>query len=162
MRPCYESYAVADASAKTNELPTPRIGDPVDNDAMRHEVEDVLALVQEQMRDLSAMHEKRSKLTAKATAADGAVVVTVDAHGVATDIVIDESYLTEFELAELGAHITGAARAAAQDVERQAAALLEPLTQRRAAIQALSDTAVDMPDLGEVLSHLNLRPAVFG
>jgi DNA-binding protein YbaB len=132
----------------------------VDNDAMRHDFAEMMAMVQDQMRDLSTMQQKRSQLAATAKAADGAVEVTVDAQGVVTGIVIDESYLDEFELADLGGHITGAAREAAQDVGRQAAALLAPSIERREAIRALSDIAVDVPELGDVLSHLNLPASV--
>jgi DNA-binding protein YbaB len=132
----------------------------MDNDAARHNFTDVLALVQDQMRDLSDMQQKRSALSAKAKAADGTVEVSVDAQGMVTGVVIDDSYLDEFELADLGGHITGAAREAAQDVGGQAAALLEPLTRRRDSIRALSDVAVDVPELGDVLSHLNLPPSM--
>ena len=128
----------------------------MDNDAMKHELDEVLSLVQEQMRDLSAMQQKRSELTAKATAADGAVEVSVDAQGIVTGVVIDESYLKDFELADLGAHIAEASREAAEEIGRRAAAMLEPLTQRRGAIRAMSDIAVDIPEFGDALASLNL------
>jgi DNA-binding protein YbaB len=126
----------------------------VDNDAARHDFANVLALVQDQMRDLSAMQQKRAALSAKATAADGTVEVTVDARCMVTEIVIDETYLDEFELAELGAHIVGAAQAAGQEIGRRATALTAPLSERRKAISALSGM-VDVPDFAEVLSNLN-------
>ena len=41
----------------------------MDNDAMQQDFDQVLALVQEQMQDLSVMQQRRSVLTAKASAA---------------------------------------------------------------------------------------------
>ena len=76
----------------------------MDNDAARHDFANVLALVREQMQDLSTMQQKRAALSAKAAAADGTVEVTVDARCMVTEIVIDET-MEEFELAELGGHI---------------------------------------------------------
>jgi DNA-binding protein YbaB len=75
-----------------------------------------------------------SCVVGEGAAADGTVEVTVDARCMVTEIVIDETYLEEFELAELGGHIVGAARAAGQEVGRQAAALGAPLSERRKAI----------------------------
>lgn len=126
----------------------------MDNDAARHDFANVLALVQEQMRDLSAMQQKREALSAKATAADGTVEVTVDARCMVTEVVIDETYLDEFELAELGGHIVSAAQAAGQEIGRRAAALGRPLSERRKAISALSGM-VDVPEFAEVISNLN-------
>jgi DNA-binding protein YbaB len=126
----------------------------VDNDQLRHDFTEVLALVQEQMREQSAVQHKRSALVAKAAAADGAVEVSVNAQRVVTAVVIDESYLDDFEFADLGGHIVEAARAAAGEIERRAAALLAPLAERRRAISALADIVVDAPDFGNAISAL--------
>lgn len=127
----------------------------MNNDAARHDFAHVLSLVQEQMQDLSVMQQKRSALAATATAADGTVEVTVDAQRMVTSTAIDESYLDEFEFADLGGYITTAAQAAAQEVERRAAALLAPLTERRKEISSLSGIVVDAPDFQDVISGLN-------
>jgi DNA-binding protein YbaB len=127
----------------------------VNNDAASHDFAHVLSLVQEQMQDLSVMQHKRAALTATATAADGTVEVTVDAQRMVTKTVIDESYLDEFELAELGGYVTTAAQEAAQEVQRQAAALLAPLTQRRTEISSLSNLVVDAPDFHDLITGLN-------
>jgi DNA-binding protein YbaB len=120
----------------------------VDNDALRHDVAEIMSLVQDQLRDLSPIRHEQSELAATVKAADGSVEVTVDAQGVVTGILDDESYLEEFELTELGGHITGAVREAAQQVNRQAAALLAPAAERRGAIRALSGIAFDLPEVG--------------
>jgi DNA-binding protein YbaB len=126
----------------------------VNNDAAEHEFAHVLALVQEQMQELSVMKQQQSAITATATAADGTVEVTVDAQRVVTHTVIDESYLDEFEFADLGGHVTTAAQAALEEVERRSAALLAPLTRRREEIASASGSVIDIPDFQELLSGL--------
>ena len=127
----------------------------MNNDDASQDFAHVLSLVQEQMQDLSVMQQKRAALTATATAADATVKVTVDAQRMVTSTVIDESYLDEFELAELGGYITSAAQDAAQEIERQSAALLAPLTERRNEISSLSSLVVDAPDFHDLITSLN-------
>ncbi|MEE6178375.1 YbaB/EbfC family nucleoid-associated protein [Mycobacterium sp. 050134] len=131
----------------------------MDNDAAAHDFDHVLALVQEQMLELSSMQQKRAMLSGAATTADGTVEVTVDAQRMVTKITIDESYLEDFDFADLGGHITAAAQQATQEVERQAAALMAPLARRRQEISSLAGSSVDIPDFGELLGTLN-APAV--
>jgi DNA-binding protein YbaB len=127
----------------------------MDNDSMRDDLAEMMALAQDQMRELSAAQQQRMALTGKGTAADGLVEVTVDAQGTVTSTVIQESYLQEFEFAELSDHITTAARAAAQEVQQRGTALFAPLTERRQTISALSGRLVDAPDISELMSHIN-------
>lgn len=124
------------------------------NDAASHDFTHVLSLVQEQMQGLSAMQERRAALTATATAADGTVEITVDAQRTVTKTVVDETYLDEFELSDLGGYITTAAQQAAQEIDRQSAALLAPLTERRQEISSLSGLVADAPDFGELIAGL--------
>lgn len=124
------------------------------NDAISQDFNHVLSLVQEQMRDLNVMQQRRAALTATATAADGTVEITVDAQRMVTKTVIDEAYLDEFEFAELGGYITAAAQDAAREIERQAAALLAPITERRQELSSLSGLVEDAPDFGDLLSSL--------
>ncbi len=70
----------------------------MDNDAARHELTEALALVQEHMADLAVVEKRLAALSATASAADGTVVVTVDAQGVVSDADVDESYLDDYEL----------------------------------------------------------------
>jgi DNA-binding protein YbaB len=127
----------------------------VENHLRAEDLGDMMSLLHEQMRDLAALQEKRTSLVAKATAAEGAVEVTVDVQGVVSEIVIEDTYLDDNELAELGGHIVSAARKAAQDVGRQSAALLEPMTRRRQTMRSLTDVDGEMPDFSEVLSFFN-------
>lgn len=113
-----------------------------------------MALVQEQMADLAVAREKRAALTARAVVADETVEVTVDARGVVTKTVIDESYLDEFDFADLGGYITAAAQAAAGEVGRRGAELLAPLRDRRKLMPSLSDIVDGAPDLQSLLDRV--------
>jgi DNA-binding protein YbaB len=126
----------------------------VDNDGARHELTEALALLQEHIADLAAVEKKRAALSATAAVADGTVVVTVNAHGVVSDAVIDESYLEQHDLDELGRFVTTAAQRAARDVQQQAAQLLAPLAERRARFPSLADTVDGAPDIRDLLAHL--------
>jgi DNA-binding protein YbaB len=127
----------------------------MDNDSLRHELAEVMALAQDQMRAVSAAQQQRMALSGTGTAADGLVEVTVDAQRMVTSTVIADSYLQEYELADLGSHITTAAQVAAQDVEHRGAALFAPLAERRQALSALSGRLVDAPDFSELMSRIN-------
>ncbi|BBX65630.1 hypothetical protein MSAS_48040 [Mycobacterium saskatchewanense] len=127
----------------------------MDNDAVGHDFAHVLSLVQDQMHELSVMQQKRAALSATATAADGTVQVTVDAQRMVTRTVIDESYLEDYEFTDLGDHITTAAQEAVQEIERQAAALMAPLNERRQEISSLSNLVVDIPQFGDLISGPN-------
>lgn len=126
----------------------------VDSEGARHELTEALALLQEHMSELAAVERKRAALSATATVADGTVVVTVNAHGVVSTAVIDESYLDYHDLAELGDFVTAAAQDAAREVERQAAGLLAPLAERRARFPSLADIVEGAPDIKHLLAHL--------
>jgi len=117
------------------------------NDALRHQVTEVLALVQEQLADVAAMQKKQAELRTTGTAADGMVEVTVNAAGQLTKTLIDESYLDEHEFEELAEHITEAAQAAARDATRQVSEMLVPISERRKAFPSLSDIVDGAPDL---------------
>ncbi|MCV7376914.1 YbaB/EbfC family nucleoid-associated protein [Mycolicibacterium arabiense] len=103
----------------------------MDNDALRHDVTEITAMVEDQMREIAAVQAKRAALSATGTSADGLVEVTVDAQRAVTDTVIDERYLEEFEFEDLAQHVTKAARAAVERVDAQTAELIAPLSERR-------------------------------
>jgi DNA-binding protein YbaB len=128
---------------------------PVDNDAARHELTEALALVHEHMAELAAVETQRAVLSATATAADGTVVVTVNTHGVVSHTDVDESYLDDYDLADLGNYVTAAAQEAAHAVERQSAELLALLAERRARFPSLADIVDGAPDIRDLLSHLH-------
>lgn len=121
------------------------------NDALRHEMTEVLALVQEQMADVAALQRKQAELTATGAAADGMVEVTVNAHGQLVKTVIDESYLSEYEFEELADHVTEAAHAAAGDAARQMTEMMAPLGERRKRLPSLSEFVDGAPDLRDLV-----------
>jgi DNA-binding protein YbaB len=127
----------------------------VDNDAARHELVEALALVQEHMADLALVQTKRAGLSATATAAGGTVVITVNAQGIVSNTVVDESYLDDYALADLGNYVTAAAQAAAGDVQRQSAELLAPLAERRERFPSLSDVVNGAPDIRDLVSQFH-------
>jgi DNA-binding protein YbaB len=128
----------------------------MDSDAARHELTEALALLQEHITELATVERKRAALTATAIAADGTVLVTVNAHGVVSNTVVDETYLDEFDLADLGGFVTAAAQDAAQEVQRQATRLLAPLAERRARFPSLADIVDGAPDIRDLLAHLDV------
>ena len=127
----------------------------MDNDAVSGEVGHVFSLVQDQMRELAVMQQKQTALTATGTAADGMVEVSIDSRRMVTKTVIDESYLDEYEFADLSGHVTAAAQAAAQEIEQRSAALLAPLTQRRQEISSLAGRVGDVPNFSELLAGMS-------
>ncbi|MGE2817465.1 YbaB/EbfC family nucleoid-associated protein [Mycobacterium heidelbergense] len=124
------------------------------NDAFRHELAEILALVEEQAADLAELQKKRATLTAKAAVADGTVRVTVNAQGTVIDTAIDESYLDDFDFVDLGVHITAAAQSAVGQVARRSAELLAPLSERRRGLPSLPGIVEDIPDLSDSIPNL--------
>jgi DNA-binding protein YbaB len=124
------------------------------NDELRHDFDEVLSLVQDQMRDLTSMQRRRTALAAKATAGQGTVQVTVDAQRIVTEVVIADTYLEDYDFTDLADFIVVAAQAAAHEIDRQAAELLAPLTARRGEISAMSYLASGGPDVQKMMSAL--------
>lgn len=122
------------------------------NDAARHELIDALALVQEQFADLAVVEQERATSSSSATSADGTVTVSVDCDGIVIDTAVNETYLDDHDLADLGRHITEAAQAAARDIEQKVAELLAPLAQRREQMPSLSDIVEGAPDIRDLLA----------
>jgi DNA-binding protein YbaB len=121
------------------------------NDALRHEMTDVLALVREQMADIAAVQKKQAELTATGEAASGLVEVTVNAQGQLLKTVIDESYLEEFEFEELADHITEAAQAAVRDASHRMTEMMVPISERRKRFPSLSEFVEGAPDLRDLV-----------
>src|SRR3982751_3353758 len=129
-------------------------GTSMNNDAFSQDLGEVMALARDHLRELSAAQQKRMTITGTGTAADGLVEVTVDAQRMVTSTVIDDAYVVDYELADLGGHVTTAAQAAAREVERRGAELLAPLQRGRDAISALSGTLTDAPDLHALITSM--------
>jgi DNA-binding protein YbaB len=127
----------------------------VSNESIRNEFGQVLALVQEQMRDLSNIQQQRSTMVAKATAADGTVEVTVNAQRTVVKTVVDESYLEDHEIVDLGEHVTSAAQAAVRQLDKRSEALLAPMNERRKAVSDISGNVIGLPGFREALAEVS-------
>lgn len=121
------------------------------NDELRHEMTEVLGLVEEQLADIAALQKRQAKLTASSAVADGMVEVTVNAAGHVVKTVIDESYLDEYEFDELSDHITEAAQAAARNVARRVTEMMVPISERRKQFPSLSEFVDGAPDLRDLV-----------
>jgi DNA-binding protein YbaB len=121
------------------------------NDGLRHEMTEVLALVQEQLADIAAVQKQQAAVTATAATADGMVEVTVNAAGHVVKTVIDESYLDEHEFDELSDHITEAAQTAARDAGRRVTEMFDPINERRKRFPSLSEFVDGAPDLRDLV-----------
>jgi DNA-binding protein YbaB len=122
----------------------------VRNQAARHQLDEVMALVQEQLADIAAVQKKQAQLTTSAAVADGMVEVAANGHGHVVKTVIDESYLDEHELDELADHITKAAQAAAREAAQRMAEMTAPISKWRMAFPSLSETVEGAPDLRDL------------
>jgi DNA-binding protein YbaB len=121
------------------------------NDELRHEMTEVLALVQEQLADIAAVQKRQAALSASSAVADGLVEVTVNSAGHVIKTVIDESYLDEYEFDELSDHITEAAQSAARDVARRVSEMMMPIGERRKRFPSLSEFVDGAPDLRDLV-----------
>jgi len=130
------------------------------NEARRHQLTEVLALVEEQMADIAEVQRKQAAVTASAAAADGLVEVTVNAHGHLIKTVIDEAYLDEFEFEELSDHITEAAQSAVRTAASLVAEMMAPITERRRALPPLSEMVDGAPDLRDLTPPALESPVV--
>jgi DNA-binding protein YbaB len=123
----------------------------LNNDALRHEMTDVLALVREQMADIAVLQKKQAELIATGEAAHGLVEVTVNAHGQLLNTVIDESYLEEYEFDELADHVTEAAQAAVREASQRMSEMMVPISERRKRFPSLSEFVEGAPDLRDLV-----------
>jgi DNA-binding protein YbaB len=110
-----------------------------------------LARLRDQLADFAALRKKQAALEVSATAAEGRVVVTVNARGQVVKTLIDKSYLDDHDFDELGDHITEAAQTAARDAGGRVAEMLAPINERRQSFPSFSDILEGLPDLEDVL-----------
>lgn len=115
---------------------------------------ELVAQAQEQLANIAAIQRQQAALTATASVADGMVQVSVNARGVVTETRIDHDYLDEHDVEDLGHDITDAAQQAAATVQRRASALMEPLTEHRAALPSLSEIISGATDLRDFESQV--------
>lgn len=123
----------------------------MNNNTARDEFTDVLARVQSQLAEIAAVQKRQAALSVSAEAADQTVEVTVNAQGQLTKVVIDDSYLDDHDLEDLGESILEAARAAAQDAGRQVAELLAPIGERYKSLPSFSDLVEGATNISDLM-----------
>ncbi|MBJ8338601.1 YbaB/EbfC family nucleoid-associated protein [Antrihabitans sp. YC3-6] len=101
------------------------------------------------MHDVTAAQQKRARLTARASAEDKRVMVTVNAEGVVIETEF-ASDVDDLSYDEIAAAVTRAAQEAAREVARLSQELLEPLAAQRARLPSLSEVVPGMPDLRDL------------
>jgi len=121
------------------------------NDAARHRLTDVLALLQSQVADIAAMREKQAALQLTGRVADGTVEVTVNARGQLVKTVIDKSFLDDHDFDDLGDYVTEAAQAAVKDAAQRVAVMLAPINERHKKFPSFSEIVDGMPDPGDLM-----------
>lgn len=126
------------------------------SDGLQHNgLERVMSLLEGQMRDFATVRQKQAALTGTGSAADGSVEVTVNAQQMVVKTVVDDSYLEDHELTELGDAITEAAQAASRDAQRKWSELLGPMNARRDEMRSMSAGSRDLPGYQQMMERLN-------
>jgi DNA-binding protein YbaB len=123
----------------------------LDTNTARDQFADVLARVQSQMADIAAVQKHQAALRISAEAADQTVEVTVNAQGQLLKVVIDESYLNDHDIEDLGEAILEAARAATQQARQRVAELLAPIGERQKLLPSFSDLVEGAPNIGDFM-----------
>ncbi|WP_458686103.1 YbaB/EbfC family nucleoid-associated protein [Nocardia tengchongensis] len=118
------------------------------NESAKAELASMIDEFQQQMRVLGEIQQKRSQLMATGYALQKQVTVVVNADGTVIETRIDPE-LEDLPLYELGKAITEAAQAAATELGRKSAELMNPIQERRGRMPKMSDLIEGMPDLTE-------------
>lgn len=116
------------------------------NDRVKSELASMLDEFQQQMQVLGDIQQKRAKLMATGFALQKRVTVVVNADGVVIETRFDDD-LEGLSLYELSKAVTEAAQAAATELARKSAELMNPLQERRGRMPKMSDLIEDLPDL---------------
>ncbi|OMC10588.1 YbaB/EbfC family nucleoid-associated protein [Mycobacterium sp. SP-6446] len=121
------------------------------NEAVRDQLDEVLAGLQSQLADVAAAQKKQAAFRVEGRATEGTVAVTVDARGQVVNVVIDTSYLDDHDFDGLGGYVLQAAQAAVGEAGQRVAQMLAPINQRDKAFPAFSAIVEDIPQLRDAL-----------
>lgn len=109
------------------------------------------------LQTVAAAADRRSKLTATATARQERVSVTVNADGVVIRTRLSGK-IDELSYDEIAEAFTAATQDAAAQVSRMTAELLQPVMAEERRLPKLSELVAGMPDLQEVVPDLGPAP----
>lgn len=112
----------------------------------RHELAAAMEDLSDQLRDIADFENRRTALTATASAYDGLVRVTVNADGQLVDTYFDEG-ITTLSAQALAAAVTAAAKTAAIEVFRHSEELRAPFMAQRGQRPTLSEILAGIPDI---------------
>ncbi|MEU1985388.1 YbaB/EbfC family nucleoid-associated protein [Nocardia sp. NPDC019395] len=113
------------------------------NEQAKAELAAILDGVQEQMRTIAELQQRRAELTATAAARGKKVKVTVNADNKVIDVKF-ASNVDELSYSEIAKAVIEAAQRACTEVARQTAGLMAPLENQRAQLPKLSDLVEDL------------------
>lgn len=113
------------------------------NERAKADLAAILDGVQEQMRTIAELQQRRAELTATATARGKKVKVTVNADNKVIDVKFS-SDIDELTYSEIAKAVIEAAQRACTEVARETAGLMAPLDSQRARMPKLSDLVEDL------------------
>lgn len=116
------------------------------NESAKAELASMIDEFQQQMLVLGEMQQKRAQLMATGYALQKRVTVVVNADGTVIETKLDDD-LEDLSLYELGKAVTEAAQAAANELARKSAELMNPIQERRGRMPKMSDLIEGLPDL---------------
>ncbi|MFW0796535.1 YbaB/EbfC family nucleoid-associated protein [Gordonia sp. CPCC 205515] len=116
------------------------------------DIEPLLGTMNSLLSDIASTRTKAIELTATASELDGRVQVSVNARGIVTETILDEDALTTLTPQRLGAAITAAAQAAAQEVNARTQELWAPITAKQQSLPRASQIFDGLPDIAAKLA----------
>ncbi len=120
------------------------------NERLAADVATMLEGLQDQMRGIADLQQRRSELTATASIGDDRVQVTVNADGMVVETKFG-SEVSDLSYEELAEYVTAAAQAAMQGAQNRSRELMRPLIERRSRLPKLSEIVEGAPDLEDIL-----------
>ncbi|MBF6130647.1 YbaB/EbfC family nucleoid-associated protein [Nocardia brasiliensis] len=116
------------------------------NERTKGNVADLLDTVNQHIRSIAEVQQKRVELTATATAGKGRVRITVNADGVVIDTEFSDD-IDDLDYDEIADAVTEATQDAAAEVARKAEELIAPIRDTRSRLPSLSSLVEGLPDI---------------
>lgn len=127
------------------------------NEFAKAQLADIMDALKRQMSMIADIRQRRTELTATASAEDARVAVTINADGtvIETRFADDVGDLTFDEIA---AAVTRAAQQAKQNLAEQIAEVHQPLRDLHATLPSMSDLVANIPELNSLVSEVAAAP----
>lgn len=121
------------------------------NDALRAQVDSMLAALDRQQQHMAEVTERLARATTEARSADGLVRVVVNAAGIPTQVHLDPEAFKRSRPERLGESMVEAAQAAAHRAAESTRAAIAPVQEIAARMPDLSDLVPGAPSLRALL-----------